>query len=132
MRLLLLDEVFEADQDRHGDVLRWHITKLTDDILVQLLHDLDLELFPSHHQVSQCVEALYSEIVASDDCELRQNGENDVAQFEMVIDEKLRVLHERLNVLANCVSVLRARKRLHKDRLGLRRLHHFDLVSINV
>ena len=47
LRLLLLDEVFEADQDLDIDLIGVELVDLVDDVRVELLHDLLLHLLAS-------------------------------------------------------------------------------------
>ena len=93
---------------------------------------MDLKLFASNHQVSERVKALDTEVVTADDCQLRQYRKDDTAQLEMVVDQELSVLHERLNVLTDRVRVFRPRERLDEHALTLRLLHILDFVRVAI
>ena len=70
--------------------------------------------------------------MTADHRQLRQDGEHDVAQLKMIVNQKLRLLHERLDVLLDRVGVLRARERLYKHALALLLLDLFDSFRVDV
>ena len=132
VRLLLLDKVLEADEDRHRDFIRIHIIHLLDDVGVELLHDLLLELCAGHHQVSERVEALNAEIVAPNDRQLGQDRQDNRPELEVVVNEQLGVLHKRFNILLDRVRVFCLREGLDKDALTLCCLDLLDPIGVNI
>lgn len=130
VRLLLLDQVLEPLQNRHFDLVWTEFVHFIDDVGVELLHDLLLKVLTRNHQVPQRVEALNAKAVAPNDGQLRQDGEDDVAELKVVVDEELRVLHERFNILLDRMRVLGLRERLQEDNRAPSLLHLLDRLGV--
>ena len=87
MRLIALNKLRKTMQNLHFYIIWVQFANFDDDIAAQTLHDLLLERIASNHQVPQAIETLNTEAVASDDRQLRQDGQEYAAQLNITIDE---------------------------------------------
>ena len=79
VRLIALDELLETVQNLQFYLIWVQLVDFDNDIAAQALHHLLLERLASDHQVPQAIETLYTEAVASDDRQLRQDGQEYAA-----------------------------------------------------
>lgn len=70
-----------------------------------MFHDESLQIFSSHHQVSQGEKAFDAEVVAANPSQFRQNRQDDFSELKVVVHKELAMLHESFYVLLDCVRV---------------------------
>lgn len=128
--MLFWDEVLEADEDWDWDIFRAEVAYFLNNILIELFHDESLQIFSSHHQVSQGEKAFDAEVVAANPSQFRQNRQDDFSELKVVVHKELAMLHESFYVLLDCVRVFGLGKWLDENALVLSLLELFYLFCV--